>query len=226
MQDSIKPYWIKFFHSLNETQKRIAAALEAMKLGYGGISQISNITGLSRNTIARGLDEIKNNKEIESENNKIRAEGGGRKSICENNNKIKEEIENILNDTTAGDPMSKLKWTYKSVRSMEKELKLKGHDISYKTINRILNEMEYSLQSNRKSLSREDNPNRDDQFKKINSIVKLFIKNGQPVISVDTKKKELIGKFKNSGKTWRKKNDPIIVEDHDFKSRGKGLAVP
>ena len=129
-------------------------------------------------------------------------------------------------ETTGGDPMSAIRWTCKSVRKISDELFKKGHDVSSSTIHRLLKEMGYSLQSNKKSLSRENNPDRDRQFCMINRKVKRFINEGNPVISVDTKKKELVGVFKNPGKSWRKKEDPLLVEDHDFPSRSLGKAIP
>ena len=148
--------------------------------------------------------------------------GGGRKNIQLTDEKLLQNIKNILEQTTAGDPMSSIKWTCKSVRKMTEELSKQGHSISYRTTYNLLKEMGYSLQSNKKSLSRENNPDRDRQFKMINRRVKKFLAADQPVISVDTKKKEMVGKFKNQGRNWRPKGDPILVEDHDFLSRGEG----
>lgn len=139
---------------------------------------------------------------------------------------LKREIDNILLETTAGDPMSRLIWTCKSVRTIANELQAKGYAISFKTVNRILHELDYSLQANRKTLSRANDTDRDAQFRHINTLVKRFMKQGQPIISVDTKKKELVGKFKNAGKRWLKKDNPDAVEDHDFRSRADGIAIP
>lgn len=122
--------------------------------------------------------------------------------------------------------MSAIRWTYKSVRKISDELLKKGHDIASSTIHRLLKEMGYSLQSNKKILFRENNPDRDRQFRMINRRVKRFINEGNPVISVDTKKKELVGAFKNQGKSWRGKGNPLLVEDHDFPSRSLGEAIP
>lgn len=228
MQENIKKYWLKFFNTLSESQKRLAAAIEALDLGYGGISTIREVTGLSRNTILKGINEIKfsGNLSADTESQQVRLSGGGRKSIIEINEKVKTEIEKILAESTAGDPMSKLVWTCKSVRKIADVLKKKGYKLSYRTVHRILCEMEYSLQSNRKTLSRAKDTGRDEQFMKINSTANSYIKVGYPVISVDSKKREQIGRFKNSGKTWRKKSDSCKVEDHDYASRAKGIAIP
>ena len=152
------------------------------------------MTGLSRTTITQGIKEINDAKYLPA-SDEIRQSGGGRKSVLKTDKVITVEIEKILSETTAGDPMSRLIWTSKSVRKIATELTSKGHSISHSTVQRILHELDYSLQSNRKSLSQASDPNRDDQFRHINSTVNAFIKANQPVVSVDTKKKELIGKL-------------------------------
>ena len=224
MQEKIAKEWLKFFETLNESQRRWFAGVMSAEMGRGGITRMITATGLSRNTIKKGLQEVQSLKSLPVD--QLRISGGGRKKVISNETKIKKDIEKILNETTSGDPMSLMKWTSKSVRKMEEQLSSIGHNISYRTIHRVLQDMGYSLQSNRKSLSRENNPNRDQQFKLINRKVNKFIKEGFPVISVDSKKKELVGKFKNRGKTWRKKGSPILVEDHDYLSRSFGKAVP
>ena len=224
MEHEISQEWLKFFETLSETQRRWFAGAMSAEIGHGGITYMASVTGLSRNTITKGLKEVKTSKSLPSI--KIREDGGGRKKFSSSDKKIIADIEAILNETTAGDPMSSIRWTCKSVRKIEEQLLKDGHRVSYRTVHRILIQMGYSLQANRKLLSRENNPSRDRQFKIINRKVKKFIKEGLPVISVDTKKKELIGKFKNQGKTWRKKEYPELVEDHDFPSRGIGKAVP
>lgn len=222
---AIEKSWLKFFGTLNESQRRWAAAVKAAEIGYGGISQLGRVTGLSRTTITQGIRELKK-KKLPNDSDRVRSTGGGRKTLAESNKAIKADLEKILSESTAGDPMSHLRWTCKSVRTIAEELQGKGHSISYPTVNRLLHEFDYSLQSNRKTLSRDTDPNRDDQFKNINSTVNQFFKQGQPVISVDTKKRELVGKFKNQGRTWRKQKNPEQVEDHDYRSRAKGVAIP
>ena len=175
-----------------------------------------------RTTISKGLIEVKSKKKPSE---RIRGVGGGRKKISNNNPALIKELQDILNETTSGDPMSPILWTNKSTCDMEDILKKKGFKISATSIRGLLKEMGYSLQSNRKTLSRADHPDRDRQFKIINKKVKKFLSEGLPVISVDTKKKELIGKFANKGQSWRLKDSPILTEDHDFISRGEGKAI-
>jgi len=217
--------WLKVFSTLNEPQKRWFAAVKSSELGYGGISKVSQATCLSRTTITQGVKEVKDKKQL-TNSNRIRREGGGRKLSTDFDDKLVKSLEEILSETTAGDPMSAIRWTCKSVRKIAAQLCKVGHDVSYRTVHRLLVAMGYSLQSNRKSLSRENNPDRDRQFRIINRKVAKFLKENLPVISVDTKKKEIVGKFANKGTTWRKKGKPELVEDHDFSSRGRGTAIP
>ena len=177
----ISEEWLKVFPTLNESQKRWIAGIMSSEMGYGGIVAVAEATGLSRTTILKGVREVKSSKEFSPE--KVREKGGGRKSLIANNKAIKESIEVILSETTAGDPMSSIRWTSKSVRKIAEQLSKKGLHISYQTVHNILVEMGYSLQSNRKSLSRENNPNRDRQFKLINRRVKKFFRDELPVIS-------------------------------------------
>ena len=217
--------WLRVFPTLNEAQKRWVGGILSSEIGFGGVDIVSRATGLSKTTIIKGKKEVKNSKKPFS-SEQVRSFGGGRKNIQLTDEKLLQNIKNILEQTTAGDPMSSIKWTCKSVRKMTEELSKQGHSISYRTTYNLLKEMGYSLQSNKKSLSRENNPDRDRQFKMINRRVKKFLAADQPVISVDTKKKEMVGKFKNQGRSWRPKGDPILVEDHDFLSRGEGRAIP
>jgi len=216
--------WLKIFQTLNEAQKRWFAAEKSLELGYGGVKKISELTGLSRTTITKGISELKSSAILTIE--KIRKSGCGRKRAEEDNDFLIKEIEMILEENTAGDPMSLLKWTCKSTRNIADELNKKGFNISYRTVFRILKDLNYSLQVNKKAISSSNNYNRDEQFRYINEIVKEFISLNEPIISVDTKKKELVGNFKNNGQKWHQKNTPIKVEDHDFRSRAKGIAIP
>ena len=223
---------MKVFENLNESQKRWFAALKAIEIGYGGISAVAKATHLSRTTITRGVNEL--NSKSKLSDNRVRKEGGGRKSIIKNNKLLHEKLEEILSETTAGEPMSAIagepmsaiRWTCKSIRSISDTLETEGFIIGRTCLQEALIELGYSLQSNRKSLSRADAPDRDRQFKIINRKVKKFLQDNCPVISVDTKKKELIGQFINKGKQWCPKGDPILVEDHDFPSRSSGKAIP
>jgi transposase len=199
---------------LNEKQKRIYLATEAKGLGYGGLKVIHELTGVSKTTIIRGKKELQGGN---IEQNRIRKRGGGRKAIVRKYDNIREEIEKILENDTLGNPEKVLFWTTKSLRNIEKALIEKGFDISHDTIGNLLKEMKYSLQQNQKMLQfGEPHPDRNGQFEYINRECRAFIEQGQPVISVDTKKKELIGNFKNDGVEYSRRKNPIKVLDHDF----------
>jgi len=223
MKEYTKSDWEKIYNTLNENQKRWFAAQKAIEIGRGGISQISKVCGLSRTTITKGIKELECD---ELKSPQIRKQGGGRKKLSTSNKKLLEEIEAIVDITSAGDPMTMLKWTCKSTRSIAEALNKQGFTITHGTVQSILKEQGYSLQSNRKMLPGKNHPDRDDQFRHINRTVSRFVKRNAPVISVDTKKKELVGNFKNPGKTWEKTGNGIDVLDHDFKSYGEGVAVP
>lgn len=217
--------WIKIFNTLFENQKRWLAAEKANELGRGGIAKIITLTGLSRNTIKKGMEELKSNKEL-APGGQVRRPGAGRKIATEANPELVNDIEKIINGSTAGDPMKNLKWTCKSTRNIADELKKSGHKITHETVRFILKDQGYSLQTNRKMLSGKNHPDRDAQFRYINRSVNRLFKNNNPVISVDTKKKELVGNFSNKGQEWKKKGEATQVLDHDFKSLGGGIAVP
>jgi transposase len=219
----ISKEWLKVFSLLNETQKRLYAAEKSLELGYGGNSEVSRITKLSRTTITQGINELKSPNSSKLLHSKIRKEGGGRKK-SEADHKLAKAIEAILDETSAGDPMSRLKWTCKSTRTIAEILRKKGFNISRMGVARILKNQGYSLQSNKKMLSGKDHPDRDSQFKHINRLVSSFSKTNDPIISVDTKKKELVGNFKNNGQVWTK--NTIEVFDHDFASYSSGKAIP
>ncbi len=222
--NEISKEWIKAFNSLSEPQKRWFSAIKSIELGYGGISKVSCITGLSRTTITQGRKELISKKSLESCGARLRKAGAGRKELAPTNSKLVKIIEEILEESSAGDPMSKLKWTCKSTRNIADILSKKGFNVSNVTIMNILKKQGYSLRSNKKMLSGKNHPDRDSQFCYISKLVNKFTSKDHPVISVDTKKKELVGNFKNSGKTWEKED--VKVLDHDFKSLGDGIAIP
>ncbi len=222
--NSSEKCWLKLFYSLSENHKRWFAAQKAVEMGYGGITYVNTLTGLSRTTITRGIKEISSNNDLLD--GRTRCNGGGRKKVEDVNKKIITTLNDILESDISGDPMNSLVWVSKSIRKIEDELREKNFDVGRTTVNRLLHDMDYSLQGNKKSLNLKKDPNRDEQFKYINKLAKRFGKNSQPVISVDTKKKELVGNFKNSGRTWNKKGEPTKVLDHDFRSDAKGMAVP
>ena len=224
MDKEISKEWLKAFNSLNEPQKRWFAAAKSIELGYGGISKVSRATHLSRVTINHGLNDLKNKKSLPDCDIRLRRTGAGRKKYTSKDTKLVEEIEMILSESSAGDPMSQIKWTCKSTRNITEIISKKGYKVSNVTVMNILKEQGYSLRSNKKMLSGKNHPDRASQFKYISKLVNKFNNNDCPVISVDTKKKELVGNFKNNGQTWQKKD--IEVLDHDFKSLGEGVAIP
>jgi transposase len=212
---------------LNEKQKRLFLATEANALGYGGVSQVSKISGVSRVTITQGLRELENPDDDIFNIERCRREGGGRKRIDEIYPEIKDELEKLLESYTKGNPENPLKWTSKSMRNLESALRNKGYEISDTTIGDLLKEMGFSLQANRKDLAiKPSHPDRNLQFEYINAQVHKYIENGQPVISIDTKKKENIGNFENKGAEYSRKKEATKVLDHDFPIEGLGKAVP
>ena len=208
---------------LNEKQRRIYLASEAQDYGRGGITLLSNLTGITRKTIGRGLRDLKSG----NTSDRVRDPGGGRQKLTAKNPELLKALKELIDPVTRGDPESPLKWTSKSLRKIEDALRLAKHQVTYQTIGNILHELEYSLQANRKTEEgKKDHPDRDQQFHYISDQAKAFLKVDAPVISVDTKKKELIGKYKNSGQEWQKKDQPINVLSHDFPDPKVSKAVP
>lgn len=210
------------FAFFNEKQRRLLAGTEAASIGYGGIKILSDVTGMDRKTVRRGINDLKKNRDYD----RVRARGGGRKKITEQKPEVKKIIEELIEPDTRGDPESSLRWTCKSVRNIADFLHRKGCEISHNTVASILHDLEYSLQGNKKTKEGKDHPDRDAQFKHINKAVKKFLLANLPVISVDTKKKELVGNYKNVGKEWEKKGAPKEVNGHDFPDPSVPKAVP
>ena len=208
---------------LNEKQRRLLIAAEARTLGWGGISHVAKATGVSRVTIHKALTEIEDKKILAE---RIRKPGGGRKDITEYYPNILEKLETLVDPVSRGDPRSPLRWTCKSTRQLSQELGQKGYAISNVTVADLLHRLDYSLQANAKTLEGASHPDRDAQFQYINSRVREFLRRQQPVISVDTKKKELVGNFKNGGKEWQPKGEPEKVEIHDFASPEFPKVIP
>lgn len=209
---------------LNERQRRVFIASEAKAYGWGGVKRLSEITGVSRQTIYAGLKELESPPKDLS---RIRKVGGGRTKILDKQPDIIKALEELISADTRGDPENLLKWTCKSVRNLSKRLSQKGFKISHQSVANILHELDYSLQANRKtSEGKKEHPDRDKQFEYINKKAKSFLKKGFPVISVDTKKKELVGNYKNSGVEWGKKKKPIKVLTHDFPDPKVPKAIP
>lgn len=213
---------------LNEKALRIWCATEARNynkiFGSGGVTAVHRATDISRPTIYAGLRELKSKKKVPQ--HVIRKSGGGRKKITSIAPTILEDLENLVEPLSRGDPESPLRWTIKSVRNLAVELTEKGYSISFRKVCDLLSELEYSLQSNRKTQEGKDHPDRNEQFEYINKLVKKFQKRRFPVISVDTKKKENIGDFKNSGKEYRPKGKPIKVNKYDFPDKELGKVAP
>ncbi len=208
---------------LDERHRRLLVGAEALSLGYGGIKILSDITGMTCVTIRRGIEELKKR---DNKFEGIRIKGGGRKKISDQEPKIKKIIQDMIEPDTRGDPESPLRWTSKSVRNITDFLQEKGYAVSHNTVASILHDLEYSLQGNRKTKEGNNHPDRDSQFKFINEFVKKFLRAKDPVISVDTKKKELVGNYKNAGKEWRGKGSPEKVNGHDFPDPKVPKAVP
>jgi len=188
--------WVKVLSTLNEAQARWFVADKALDLGRGGVSRLSQVTGMSRMTITKAIKELRGRGVLQpAAMGRVRREGVGRKPIGESSPSVMKLITAILEETTAGDPMSLLRWTSKSTRTIAEELMRRGHQVHANTVGRCLYDLGYSLQANRKTKEGPQHASRDEQFRYINRVVKAYIKTGDPVISVDTKKKELVGHF-------------------------------
>jgi hypothetical protein len=215
--NSIRQKYISIKPFLDERSRRLWAAAEARMLGRGGKVIVSKATKLSRTTIYRGIQELDTPlKTVFSSQSRTRNEGGGRKSIVERMPEITERLKALVEDTTCGDPESPLLWTCKSTRQLSDALKKLGFPIGRQKISELLGDLGYSLQGNRKTKEGSSHPDRDRQFRFLSRRVKIFQKFNQPVISVDTKKKELIGNYSNKGKEWHPKGTPPKTDSHDF----------
>jgi hypothetical protein len=221
----IRDKFVPLRGELDERARRRWAAVEAASLGRGGISAVAAATGLSRDTIRRGLEELAARPSPDAER-RIRRVGGGRKKLALTDPQLVSDLEALVEPTTRGDPRSSLRWTCKSTRQLAAELNRKKRRVSPMTVSRLLRQQGYSLQSNRKTREGRSHPDRNAQFEHINSQTQAFQRRGQPVISVDTKKKELIGNFRNGGREWRPKEKPLEVRVHDFQDPKLGKAIP
>jgi hypothetical protein len=214
---------LKVLGALSESQARWYVAREALARGRGGLKAMYELTGMSRPTILKGIRELQQQKELPRE--RVRQLGGGRKRLEESDPGLQAALERIMEENTAGDPMSLLRWTNKSTVRIAEELTRLGHSVSDETVRRRLAEMGYSLQANAKNLE-ESAAGRDQQFRYINRQVKQYLAGQEPILSVDTKKKERVGNFRNGGKTWRPKGQPMEVNVYDFPHLGIGPAIP
>ena len=209
---------------LDERARRRWAAAEARSLGWGGIAAVAAATGISDRTIRSGIVELDNSDSAPIE--RQRREGGGRRARQYEQPELLDALDALVDPTTRGDPVSPLRWTCKSTHTLAGELRGQGFAVSSNTVGKLLRERGYSLQANRKTIEGKQHPDRDAQFEHINRRVRAFQRTGQPVISVDTKKKEPLGKMKNPGRTYRRKGDPEKVTTHDFPDKKLGKAVP
>ena len=210
---------------LDERTRRLVAAAEAEAIGFGGVTAVAQASGLSRGTVIRGMAELKVAPKP-ARGQRIRRRGAGRKRTIDQDATLKRDLESLVEPVTRGDPESPLRWTCKSVRQLAAELKRMKHQTSHRMVAELLHEMDYSLQANRKTLEGATHPDRDAQFHHISDKSREFQAGRQPVISVDTKKKELVGDFKNNGKELRPKGDPEKVRVHDFVIPELGRAAP
>ena len=212
---------------LNERGRRRWAASEALELGHGGLKAVAQATGLGERTIRRGCDELRHHHAPERpDDQRIRRAGGGRNPLQTHDPALVSALEALVDPTTRGDPMSPLRWTCKSTRKLAKALASQGHKVSHTTVAQLLAALDYSLQGTRKTLEGAAHPDRDAQFRYINRCVKVFQRAGQPVISVDAKKKELVGQFAHRGRDYQPKGQPEHVHTHDVPDKGLGKMCP
>jgi Rhodopirellula transposase DDE domain len=213
---------------LDERSRRQWAAAEARDYGYGGVTAVAAATGLARDTVAAGCRELEYRESLPDEPvaARLRHGGAGRKRLTESDPMLLLALESLLEPLIRGDPMSPLRWTCKSTRRLATELTSQGHRVGYRTVAWLLHEAGYSLQANRKTREGNQNPDRNAQFEFINAQAARFQKRRQPVISVDTKKKELVGDFKNGGREWHPEGKPEEVRVHDFQDKELGKAIP
>jgi transposase len=209
---------------LDERRRRLWAGVEALSHGRGGQAAVVRATGMSATTVAKGMREIQAGETLQA--GRVRRSGGGRRPLTESDPTLLADLEALVADEARGDPESPLLWTAKSVRTLARALREQGHQVSHETVAKLLRALGYSLQGNRKTLEGASHPDRDAQFEHINEAVKSALDSGQPAISVDTKKKELVGDFKNAGREWRPKGEPIAVRTKDFKDKQLGKVNP
>jgi hypothetical protein len=217
--------FLRFFRTLDERQARLCAAERALALGWGGITRLARVTGLARDTIAKGIAELRAGPPPLA--GRVRRPGGGRKKVEAAAPALLPVLQEVLEASTAGSPEDALRWTSASKAKLAAALAARGFPVAPNTVGRLLRDaLGYSLQANRKDKEGRAPPERDAQFRYLNAQARRFLDRGQPVISVDTKKKELVGEFKNGGRTWRPKGDPVRVNVHDFPSQAVGKAIP
>ena len=214
---------------MNERMRRQWAASEALSLSRGGVTIVAQATGLSRTTIEAGVRELRTQADLPPEDvcpKRVRSPGGGRHPLVIDDPTLIEDLETLVEPATRGDPQSQLRWTSKSTRKLASELNRQGHQVSHVTVATLLHDLDYSLQVNRKTREGKGHPDRDAQFQYIDKQVRAFQKAGHPVISVDSKKRELIGDFKNPGQEWQPGGTPEKVKIYDFPDKELGKVTP
>jgi Rhodopirellula transposase DDE domain len=215
--DAVRPH-------LTERQRRVWLGAEARELGSGGVRVVADAVGVSPDTVRRGRDELDDPQPLQV--GRSRAPGGGRKRAEQADPGLGDALDKLVDPESRGDPMTPLRWTCKSLRTLADELRGQGHQVSASLVQRLLHEAGYSLQGNAKTLEGNQNPDRDAQFRHIHDTAAAFLAAGDPVVSVDCKKKELVGQFRNGGKEWRPQGDPEPVNVHDFLDKQLGKAIP
>jgi len=224
IEQEIREKYRALLPAMDERHRRLWAGTEARALGRGGIAVVTRATCLARNTVVRGLAELAQQQTLSP--SRVRRPGAGRKRAAVLAPGLTTALEELVEPVTRGDPESPLRWTAKSTRHLAEELNAQGYEVSHTVVTGLLHELGYSLQANRKTLEGASHPDRNAQFEHINEIVKTQLKSRQPAISVDTKKKELVGRFKNAGRAWRPKGNPEKVKVHDFLDPEQGKAIP
>ena len=223
LESGLTRRWLDLRGCLDERSRRLWLAAEARSLGYGGIAFVAALTKVTTETIADGIKELSGEKPLAEG---VRRPGAGRKRAEEIDPGLPAALDELVEPVTRGDPMSPLRWTSKSLNKLAAELTAKGHPVSDDTVRRLLSQAGFSLQANAKTIEGTQSPDRDAQFQHIHDLVSAALAAGQPVISVDTKKKELVGPYKNGGREWRPEGEPEQVRVHDFIDRQLGKAVP
>ncbi len=226
MSERVDELFLRVLGTLNEAQARWFVAQEAIARGRGGIQAIHELTGISRPRIVRGIRELESGERLQEAPDRVRLPGAGRPRLTTTDPDLNRSLERIMQETTAGDPMSLLRWTSKSTARIAEELSRQGHSVSGEWVRGRLHELGYSLQQNAKTKEGSSPSERDAQFRYINRLVRRFLRAGDPVLSVDAKKHERVGEFKNAGQTWRKKKDPVRVNMYDYPHLGEGPAIP
>jgi transposase len=232
-KSKIRKKYLRICSRLDEKSRRLWCATEALAIEKGGVAMVHAATGIARSTIYVGINELtrkrgrpKKRRRQKKSDERIRKTGGGAKTLVNKTPEILEALEALIETDTKGNPQNPMRWTSKSLRKLSEQLKKQGYDVSHSTIATMLKQAGYSLQLNRKDKEGKSVPDRNAQFQFINDQAKAFLDTGEPVISVDTKKKELIGEYKNAGRVYRKQGDPIKVNVHDFPDKEEGKVAP